>query len=131
MRLQIAVLATSMLALMMMGAMTARAARSPVPPMMLADVVGNWGANQECTGAGAFSYVRSGNDVQQVVRDGQREYRTPVTVKFENGLVRVRMDEKIYTFRLPSRDKLQAIKYTDSRSGLSAELSPRTWFRCS
>ena len=131
MRLQIAVLATAMLAVMMTGAMSARASRSPVPPVALADVVGNWGANQECTGAGAFSYVRSGGNVQQVVHDGPREYRTPVTVKIENGVVRVQMDEKVYTFRLPSRDRLQAIKYTDSRTGLSADFSPRTWFRCS
>lgn len=131
MRLQIAVLATAMFALMMMGAMTARAARSPVPAATLADVVGNWSANEECTGAGAFSYVRTGTSVQQVVRDGKREYRTPVTVKIENGFVRIHMDEKIYTFRLPTRDKLEAIKYTDSRTGLSADFSPRTWFRCS
>lgn len=131
MRIQITVLATAMLGLMMMGAMSARAALSPVSPTAVADVVGNWGANEECKGAGAFSYVRSGAAVQQVVRDGQREYRTPVTVKIENGVVRVQMDEKIYTFRLPTRDKLEAIKYTDSRTGLSAEFSPRTWFRCS
>lgn len=131
MRLQLAVLATSMLALMMMGALSVRAARSPVPVPAFADVVGNWGANQECTGAGAFSYVRSGTQFQQVVRDGQREYRTPVTVRVENGFVRVQMDEKIYTFRLPTRDRLEAVNYTDSRTGLSAKFSPRTWFRCS
>ena len=87
MRLQIAVLATAMLAVMMTGAMSARASRSPVPPVALADVVGNWGANQECTGAGAFSYVRSGGNVQQVVHDGPREYRTPVTVKFARNRI--------------------------------------------
>lgn len=131
MRLQLAILATAMMALMMMGAMSARAARSPVPSPVFTDVVGNWGANQGCVGSGAFAYVREGSDVQQVVRDGQREYRTPVRVTIENGLVRVHMDEKIYTFRLPAPNQLEALKYTDSRTGLTADFAPRTWFRCS
>jgi hypothetical protein len=131
MRIQIAVLATAMLGMMMMGAMTAHAARSPVQPASHADVVGNWGANEECKGPGAFSYVRSGSAVQQVVRDGQREYRTPVRVEIKNGLVRVHMDEKTYTFRLPTSNRLEALKYTDTRTGLTADFSPRAWFRCS
>jgi len=131
MRLQLAILATSMMALMMVGAMSSRAARSPVLSPVFTDVVGNWGANQDCVGPGAFAYVRKGADVQQVVRDGPREYRTPVQVTIENGLVSVHMDEKIYTFRLPTPDRLEALKYTDSRTGLSADFSPRTWFRCS
>jgi hypothetical protein len=131
MRIQIAVLATAMLGMMMMGAMSAHAARSPVQPASLADVVGNWGANQGCVGPGAFAYVRQGAKVQQVVRDGQREYRTPVRVEVKNGLVRVHMDEKTYTFRLPTPNRLEALKYTDTRTGLTADFSPRTWFRCS
>ena len=131
MRLQLALLATAMMAVMMTGAMTAHAARSPIPGPAVTDVVGNWGANQGCVGTGAFAYVREGADVQQVVRDGAREYRTPVKVKIENGIVRVHMDEKIYTFRLPAPNRLEALKYTDSRTGLSADFSPRTWFRCS
>lgn len=125
MRLQIAVLATSMMALMMMGAMTAQASLAPD------DVVGRWSAEQGCPGKGDFAYIRQGADVQQVISDGQREYRTPVRIKIENGLVRVHIDEKVYTFRLPSPDRLEALKYTDSRTGLSADFAPRTWFRCS
>ncbi len=131
MRVQLAILATAMLALMMTGAMSARAARSPVPSPTLTDFVGNWGANEGCVGTGDFAYVRKGAKVQQVVRDGKREYLTPVRVKIENGFVRVHMDEKVYTFRLSGRNRLQALKYTDSRTGLSAKISPRTWFRCS
>jgi len=130
-RLQITVLVTAMLAMMMVGAMSARAARSPVPAAAPVDVVGNWGANQGCVGAGSFAYVRQGDNVQQVVSDGQREYRTPVRVEIENGLVRVHMDEKTYTFRLPAPNRLEALKYTDTRTGLTADFSPRTWFRCS
>jgi hypothetical protein len=69
--------------------------------------------------------------MHQVVSDGQRDYLTPVNVKIENGLLRVHIDEKVYTFRLPAPDRLEALQYTDSRTGLTAEFSPRTWFRCS
>lgn len=125
MRLQIAVLAVSMMGLMLMGAVSAQAALTPD------DVVGNWSAQQGCEGKGDFGYIRQGPDVQQVVSDGQREYHTPVRIQIDGGLVRVHIDEKIYTFRLPSPDRLEALKYTDSRTGLSANFAPRTWFRCS
>ena len=125
MRLQIAVLATSMMALMMMGAITAQASLAPD------DVVGNWSAQQGCEGKGDFAYIRTGLDVQQVVSDGQREYRTPVRIKIDGGFVRIHIDEKVYTFRLPSPDRLEALQYTDSRTGLTANFAPRTWFRCS
>jgi hypothetical protein len=125
MRLQIAILATSMMALMMMGAMTAQASLAPD------DVVGNWSAQQGCEGKGDFAYIRKGLDVQQVVSDGQREYRTPVSIKIDGGFVRIHIDEKVYTFRLPSPDRLEALQYTDSRTGLTANFAPRTWFRCS
>jgi hypothetical protein len=103
MRLQIAVLATSMMALMMMGAITAQASLAPD------DVVGNWSAQQGCEGKGDFAYIRTGLDVQQVVTDGQREYRTPVRIKIDGGFVRIHIDEKVYTFRLPSPDRLEAL----------------------
>ena len=125
MRLQIAILATSMMALMMMGAITAQASLAPD------DVVGNWSAQQGCEGKGDFAYIRTGLDVQQVVSDGQREYRTPVRIKIDGGFVRIHIDEKVYTFRLPSPDRLEALQYTDSRTGLTANFAPRTWFRCS
>ena len=125
MRLQVAILAASMMALMMMGAITAHASLAPD------DMVGRWSAQQGCEGKGDFAYVRRGPDMHQVVSDGQREYRTPVNVRIEGGLLRVHIDEKIYTFRLPAPDRLQALQYTDSRTGLTAEFSPRTWFRCS
>tara|TARA_R110000868_G_scaffold39376_7_gene137152 strand:+ start:5368 stop:6129 length:762 start_codon:yes stop_codon:yes gene_type:complete len=131
MRVQLAILATAMLTLMMTGAMSAHAARSPTLSPTLTDFVGNWGTSRGCVGAGDFGYVRNGANVQRIVRDGPREYQTPVQVKFENGFVRVRMDEKVYTFRLSGPNRLQALKYTDSRTGLSAKISPRTWFRCS
>ena len=124
MRVQLTVLATSMIALMM-GAVSAQAALAPD------DVVGQWSAEQGCQGKGDFAYIRRGADMQQVVSDGQREYRTPVRVKIEDGLVRIHIDEKVYTFRLPAPDRLEALKYTDSRTGLTADFSPRTWFRCS
>lgn len=125
MRLQITILATSMIALMMVGAVSAKAALAPD------DVVGNWSAQQGCEGKGDFGYIRQGPDVQQVVSDGQREYRTPVRIKIDGGLVRIHIDEKVYTFRLPSPDRLEALTYTDSRTGLTADFAPRTWFRCS
>lgn len=125
MRIQIAVLATSMMALMLMGAVSAQAALAPD------DVVGNWSAQQGCQGKGDFAYVRQGPDVQQVISDGQREYRTPVRIKIDGGLVRVHIDEKVYTFRLPTPNRLEALQYTDSRTGLTADFSPRSWFRCS
>lgn len=125
MRLQITVLAVSMMALMLMGAVTAQAALAPD------DVIGRWSAQQGCQGEGDFAYIRRGPQMHQVVSDGQREYRSPVTIRIEDGLLRVHMDEKVYTFRLPARDRLEALKYTDSRTGLTAEFSPRTWFRCS
>lgn len=125
MRLQIAALAVSMMGLMLMGAVSAQAALAPD------DVVGSWSAQQDCRGKGDFAYIRKGPDVQQVISDGQREYRTPVRIKIDGGFVRVHIDEKIYTFRLPSPDRLEALKYTDSRTGLSANFAPRTWFRCS
>lgn len=125
MRIQITVLAVSMMALMLMGAVTAHAALAPD------DVIGRWSAQQGCQGKGDFAHIRRGPQMQQVVSDGQREYRTPVKVRIEDGLVRIQMDEKVYTFRLPARDRLEALQYTDSRTGLTAEFSPRTWFRCS
>ena len=125
MRIQITVLAVSMMALMLMGAVTAHAALAPD------DVIGRWSAQQGCQGKGDFAYIRRGPQMQQVVSDGQREYPTPVKVRIEDGLVRIQMDEKVYTFRLPARDRLAAWQYTDSRTGQSAEFSPRTWFRCS
>ena len=125
MRIQITVLAVSMMALMMMGAVTAHAALAPD------DVIGRWSAQQGCQGKGDFAYIRRGPQMQQVVSDGQREYRTPVNIRIEDGLVRIQMDVKVYTFRLPARDRLEALQYTDSRTGLTAEFSPRTWFRCS
>lgn len=114
-----------MMALMMMGAMTAQASLAPD------DVVGNWSAQQGCEGKGDFAYIRKGSNVQQVVSDGQREYRTPVSIKIDGGFVRIHIDEKVYTFRLPSPDRLEALQYTDSRTGLTANFAPRTWFRCS
>ena len=125
MRLQVAILAASMMALMMMGAITAHASLAPD------DMVGRWSAQHGCEGKGDFAYVRRGPDMHQVVSDGQREYRTPVNVRIEGGLLRVHIDEKIYTFRIPAPDRLQALQYTDSRTGLTAEFSLRTWFRCS
>ena len=101
MRLQIVVLVASMMALMMMGAVSGRAALAPD------DVVGSWSAQQGCEGRGDFAYIRQGPDVQQVITDGQREYRTPVRIKIEGGLVRIHIDEKIYTFRLPAPDRLE------------------------
>jgi hypothetical protein len=98
MRLQIAVFATSM-----MGAMTAQASLAPD------DVVGNWSAQQQCEGKGDFVYIRKGSDVQQVVSDGQREYRTPVSIKIDGGFVPIHIDEKVYTFRLPSPDRVEAL----------------------
>ncbi len=74
---------------------------------------------------------RTGSDVQQVVSDGQREYRTPVSIKIDGGFVRIHIDEKVYPSRLPSPDRLEALQYTDSRTGLTANFAPRTWFRCS
>ena len=47
--------------------------------------------------------------MHQVVSDGQRDYLTPVNVKIENGLLRVHIDEKVYTFRLPAPDRLEAL----------------------
>ena len=73
------------------------------------DVVGNWSAQQGCEGKGDFAYIRTGLDVQQVVTDGQREYRTPVRIKADGGFVRIHIDEKVYTFRLPSPDRLEAL----------------------
>ena len=125
MRLQITVLAASMMALMMIGAVTAHAALAPD------DVIGRWSAQQGCQGKGDFAYIRRGPDMHQVVSDGQREYRTPVKVRIEDGLLRVHMDEKVYTFRLPAPDRLEALQYTDSRTGLTAAFTPSTWFRCS
>jgi len=69
--------------------------------------------------------------MHQVVSDGQREYLPPVNFKIENGLLRVLIDEKVFTFGLPVPDRLEALQYTDSRTGLTAEFSPRTWFRYS
>ena len=96
-----------------------------------ADVVGSWSARQGCAGGSDFAYVMTGGQMQQVVRDGRQEYRTPVRIQIEGGFLRVHMDEKTYTFRLQSKNSLQALDYKDSRTGLTAKFSPRTWFRCS
>jgi hypothetical protein len=125
MRLQIAILAASMMGLMLMGAVSAKASLAPD------DMVGRWSAQQGCQGNGDFAYIGRAPDLQQVISDGQREYRTPVNVKIVDGLLRVHMDEKVYTFRLSAPDRLEALQYTDSRTGLTASFSPRTWFRCS
>lgn len=96
-----------------------------------ADVVGGWSVNRECRNGSDFTYVMSGNQMHQVVRDGRQEYRTPVRIQIDGGLLRVHLDEKTYTYRLQSKNSLQVLHYKDSRTGLMAKLSPRTWFRCS
>lgn len=96
-----------------------------------ADVVGGWSVNRECRNGSDFTYVMNGNQMHQVVRDGRQEYRNPVRIQIDGGLLRVHVDEKTYTYRLQSKNSLQVLQYTDSRTGLTAKLTPRTWFRCS
>lgn len=95
------------------------------------DVIGGWSVNSECRNGSDFTYVMNGNQIHQVVRDGIQEYRNPVRIQIDGGLLRVHLDEKTYTYRLQSKNSLQVLQYTDSRTGLTAKLSPRTWFRCS
>lgn len=125
MRLQLVILATAMMGLMMLGAMSARAAIHPT------DVVGRWGAQPGCAGGADFAYALQNGNIQRIVRDGPREQRTPVRVEVKDGFVTFHLDDKIYTFRLPSKNRLQALKYTDSRTGLTASFAPHTRFRCS
>ncbi|MEX2453535.1 MAG: hypothetical protein WD470_02460 [Rhodospirillaceae bacterium] len=93
------------------------------------NIVGRWAPQPDCRAPG-FSYVTTNDGVQHVVRDGERVYRTPVRIELEDDVVRVEIDEKIFTFRLPTRDTLQALRFTDTRNGLSAALRPRIWYRC-
>ena len=117
---------TGILATALVAASTsAMAARSP------ADVVGKWSAHQNCKNGADFAYVMQGGKLERIVRDGKRSYRTPVKIQIDGRNLRIQMDEKVYTFRLQTPDAMQALKYTDSRTGLAANLAPRTWFRCS
>ncbi len=93
------------------------------------EIAGRWSPSHDCRAAG-FSYVRAGTGLQHVVEDGSRSFRTPVKVRVEGGVIHVQIDEKVFTFRLPTPDTLQAVSYTDTRNGLSVEVAPRTWYRC-
>ena len=62
---------------------------------------------------------------------GTAAFTAGQTIQIDGGLLRVHVDEKTYTYRLQSKNSLQVLQYTDSRTGLTAKLSPRTWFRCS
>lgn len=93
------------------------------------NIVGRWSPQPDCRAPG-FSYVTTNDGVQRVVRDGDRVYRTPVRIEVDDDVVRVEIDEKIFTFRLPTRDTLQALRFTDTRNGLSAALRQRIWYRC-
>jgi hypothetical protein len=103
------------------------AARAALAP---GEIAGRWSSERDCRATG-FSYVRSDGGLLHVVEDGARSFRTPVSVRVEGGLLRVTVDEKVFTFRLPTPDTLQALSYTDTRNGLSVEVAPRTWYRCS
>ena len=125
MRLQLVNVATAMMGLMMLGAMSARAAIHPT------DVVGRWGAQPGCTGGTNFAYALQNGNIQRIDRDGRRDQRTPVRVETKDGFVTVRLDDNIYTFRLPREEPTSIVQNTDSPTRLTAKFAPRTWFRCS
>lgn len=110
-------------AVMVAGFARAQAALAPD------HIVGRWAADAECAGS-AFAYVSTGEQILHELQDNGRVYRTPVEVDVEGDVVRVRFDEKVYSFRLPAPDRLQAVGYTDTRNGLTVSIGPRVWHRC-
>ncbi len=102
------------------------AARAALAP---GEIAGRWAAERDCRATG-FAYIRGDTGLLHVVEDGSRSFRTPVNVRVEGDLVHVQVDEKVFTFRLPTHDTLQALSYTDTRNGLSVAVAPRTWYRC-
>lgn len=92
-------------------------------------IVGQWTPERSCGGNG-FAYVMNGSEIHHELNHGGAVYRTPVQVNVDGNVVRVRFEEKIYSFRLPTPDTLQAFGYTDTRNGLTAEITPRVWHRC-
>lgn len=110
-------------ALLTMGLAQAQAALSP------GEIVGRWSPDRDCRAAG-FAYVAAGNGLQHAVTDRGRTFLTPVRVRVADGVVSVQVDEKIYTFRLPTPNTLQPLGYTNTRNGLSVAVRPRTWYRC-
>ena len=75
--------------------------------LLPADVVGGWSGNRKCRNGSDFTYAMNGNQKHQVVRDGCQEYRNPVRIQIEGGLLRPHVDEKTYTYRQPRKTKTQ------------------------
>lgn len=117
-------LGTAIAALVLAGATNATASVAPD------QIVGRWAAERTCANAG-FSYVMKGDRILRELRDNGKVYRTPVKVTVDGDVVRVWFDEKVFSFRLPTRNTLQPVGYTDLRNGLTAVIAPRVWHRCS
>lgn len=114
MKFQIALV---VLALSGFTAVQARAALTP------AHQAGSPGAVRDCVAPAVATAV------SRVARYSETRL-APVSLDLRNGVLYVRIDERVMTFHAPEPAFVRALRDGGPRTGLAARLSPQAWFRC-